>query len=130
MKLSEAIRLGSMLKRQGFGSSAFDPDRSCVLLAACDAIGEAHNNAGIVALYESHWRWAAAKAKCPECQFDGNGHFSVTGISAHLNDDHRWTRERIADWVESVERQQEQSKLNETPAAVCALAPSSPGART
>lgn len=26
-------------------------------------------------------------------------------VIAHLNNEHRWTRERIADWVESVEKQ-------------------------
>jgi hypothetical protein len=31
----------------------------------------------------------------------------VGRIIPHLNDDHRWTRERIADWVESIERERE-----------------------
>lgn len=40
-------------------------------------------------------------SQCPECQtnnFDGSIVYTVT----HLNDDHRWTRERIADWLESI----------------------------
>ena len=30
-------------------------------------------------------------------------------LITHLNDDHKWTREAIADWVEGIEREQEQA---------------------
>ncbi len=42
----------------------------------------------------------AARVSCPHCGYDA----PRLGIVVHLNDHHRWTREQIADWVESQER--------------------------
>lgn len=36
-------------------------------------------------------------ARCPVC---AAGPATVVSIMAHLNDDHQWTREAIADWME------------------------------
>jgi hypothetical protein len=40
---------------------------------------------------------------CPDCTKADY----VFRVIAHLNDDHRWTRERIADFVETIERHHE-----------------------
>lgn len=37
----------------------------------------------------------------------GHGHYRVWFIIVRLNNDYGWTRERIADWVETIEAQQE-----------------------
>ena len=56
------------------------------------------------------------KAECPVngpcCGHQLKSHWhevgdTLFGIVAHLNDDHLWTREQIADWVEQIERAEE-----------------------
>jgi Zn finger protein HypA/HybF involved in hydrogenase expression len=102
VRLSEAIRLGSMLHQQAFGALRilrFDgKTATCVLGAAEDAVGQ---------------RWSlqwpvhpSYEAKCPDCvakhiHVRADREMKVT--PAHLNDVHHWTRERIADWVEQIE---------------------------
>lgn len=105
MKLSEAIRLGSMLKPQAFGT-VFDGKGTCAVGAAKDAVGKLHLSFYYVA--HAH-RWDANQyqwnQQCPVCR--GITREGVTcGMIPHLNDDHRWTREQIADWVEGVEAAQ------------------------
>lgn len=108
MKLSEAIRLGAMLKPQGHGLLHVN-GRTCALGAAYDAVGH---------LDEHSYGWrglerdfpillSLLKAPCPipTCQspFWRDGQRETWAIP-HLNDYHRWTREQIADWVETIER--------------------------
>jgi len=101
VRLSEAIRLGSMLRPQIFGQMS-NALGSCPFGAAKEAIGD----------------------RAPECFWDPERTFPVVGllpmecpvcgeveklrasiISEHLNDRHRWSRERIAAWIETVERE-------------------------
>lgn len=112
MKLSEAIRLGAMLRPQGFGHVLKD-GRSCALGAAYEAIGLDASKPFMtveIACYK-----AAARAfpffaqimiaKCPVCGKkceEGNLY-----MPAHLNDVHRLSREEIADHVETIEAQLE-----------------------
>lgn len=101
MKLSEAIRLGSMLHPQNFGSGRryrnmrgqFSTpahgmvDATCALMAADEA---------------GYWNIFAnehCETVCPVCAYAN----ALPQMIAHLNDEHRWTREAIADWVETVE---------------------------
>src|SRR6266702_918790 len=94
MKLSEAMRLGAMLKPQGFG--LFDVIRdelACALVAARLAIGlDKALLSEFPVLYEP-------VDKCPSCSLEYQ--FGLSQMVVHLNDDHRWTRERIADWIEA-----------------------------
>ena len=142
MRLSEAMRLGAMLRPQAFGA-VFKvhegPDGP--VIASC-ATGAVNEGAGLrtVKLSESsgevliHLGPASAGGQpvveqwsellervvvCPELGCDGKDqysvmhsiplHFDVSRAIIHLNDFHRWTRERIADWVESIERQHDAS---------------------
>lgn len=91
MQLSEAIRLGAMLHPQGFYWSHLK-DTNGTVIATC-ALGAAYD-AGYAHPFE-----VATPARCPRC----HGSASLSWIVAHLNDTHRWTREAIADWVETVE---------------------------
>ena len=50
--------------------------------------------AGVVDLYQ---RRRCPVPYCPARKTTGN-------MIAHLNDGHHWTREHIADWVETIER--------------------------
>ena len=105
MQLSTAIRLGALLKPQAFhGPSGSlnlkDQPTTCALAAAAEAIGEDVLYAGL----EWHARWPVSErfVVCPShaCPFAK----SLITVIAHLNDGHQWTRDRIADWVESIER--------------------------
>jgi len=128
MKLSEAIRLGAMLKPQAFGS-LFNGMGTCALGAAADAVG--------ILDTDTHWfkrdkrapeHWkpvATSMAECPQCGADWplprTGAFTKRDVQTavvHLNNDHRWTRERIADWVATIEAQQEPSTESPAPVAV------------
>lgn len=113
VRLSEAIRLGGTLKPQGFGNLYYE-GKTCAWGAAFDAVGElqnvmsAYDSIGPFALFHAleeahkHWTWCLTKvASCPEC---GRSLTVEYVISICLGDKHHWTRERTADWVESIER--------------------------
>ena len=102
MRFSEAIRLGAMLKPQAFGET-FTGTRTCAIGAAKDAVG------ALMSLFSSvarEYGWPTEKELkelvCPTCRLAWPNR-KTPGVIAHLNDDHRWTREQIADWVESIE---------------------------
>lgn len=101
MKLSEAIRLGAMLRPQGFGSRwTGNGSKSCAFGAALDAIGHHKDQR---AEPTSLWPISALRQKCPECGLRER----ACVIGAHLNDKHLWPREHIADWFEAIERENE-----------------------
>ena len=98
MKYSEAIRLGAMLGPQCFGMEA---DRDGGLCAN----GGATRAAGYYAVYQ-FGAITKTLANCPVCGRRGE---LATIVAEELNDHHRWTRERIANWVETKERELEQA---------------------
>lgn len=123
MRVSEAIRLGSLLVPQGFGFaySRRVQGAVCANQAAKLAVGANES--------EEPWPWREEMVeRCPFCveRFRAGCGFSpdVLGLVAHLNDDHRWSRERIADYVESLERERGMwpAESHELPAADVALA--------
>lgn len=105
MKLSEAIRLGAMLKPQAFGAlygelAVVSPGDVLGLraIATSCALGAAH---------DAGWRGTVPNITpcCPVCS--GRSYAPAGPVAAtvmHLNDGHRWTREQIADWVETIEQ--------------------------
>lgn len=146
MRFSEAIRLGSMMKPQGFGDLvtkrtqwksngplglSIEEEVSCAKGAAYEAAGltprEGFVDAGttigfrdgttrvctesvatnFIEVPDDWYALLTSKTVCPECAYR-NVAISPMAISLvvpHLNDVHRWTRERIADWVEVQERE-------------------------
>jgi hypothetical protein len=107
MILSEAIRLGAMLRPQGFGRYIDRSEkvfRSCAFAAAVEAVvNKARFTESVIeTTITNNWSWVYGKClACPVrgCDADSRPSCMIT----HLNDTHRWTRERIADWVETVE---------------------------
>lgn len=99
MPLSVAIRLGAMMKPQYYGSYfSDDHGASCAIGAAFDAIGRPGAVQDWTVGGVEHWDRLTDRLKklpCPECN-----RIQSQEIIPHLNDDHRWTRERIADYVE------------------------------
>ncbi len=101
MRLSEAIRLGATLRPQAFGNY-FKDGGSCALGAATEALGFRSDEYAVqiyAALIDKF-----DDVYCPGCPDCGQSFRNLRMIS-HFNDDHRWTRERIADWVELHEPQ-------------------------
>lgn len=119
LSLSSAIRLGAMLKPQGFGCGSASPlePESCALGAAYDAAGLTSparmfvDLAAVFPLLTTAFDGKKA-LPCPACGL--RNHY---GLIPHLNDYHEWTRERIADFVESIEQQQAQPEIPQ-PASV------------
>ena len=126
MKLSEAIRLGAMIRPQNFGMligpiEGIKDVASCALGAAGEACGVLHYDAEIQGLTDAapyaelEVRWPllskrSAGLMCPACGMVHSGiltAFNVSDMIQTLNDSHSWSRERIADWVEQLELAEE-----------------------
>lgn len=102
MRLSEAIRLGAMLSEQGFGDHPVGSLKRCALEAAADAVAIQCRERSMGAEFPILNAPVFQHLQCPEC----HGAF-CSGIAAViafcLNDVHKWTREKIAAWVETME---------------------------
>jgi hypothetical protein len=116
MRLSEAIMLGSTIHPQGFGKfRQVGPSgmATCAWGAAHDAVG---NHYG----YDDdpeNWDWVhnPTRVQCPDC---GVTRRVQANVIVHLNDDHRWTRERIAEWVATVEPKEPEPRTESEQAAL------------
>lgn len=95
MKLSEAIRVGSEKRPQGFGAS-FKNGHTCAIGAAMDAIGHADNDYTKVLDY---FPITHLYVTSPET---GQSVVMLTALR-ELNDEYRWTREQIANFVAEIE---------------------------
>lgn len=104
MKLSDAIRLGAMMKPQAF--NVFRNDHgTCALGAASDAVGGVNIKTFPIIDVDS--------AACPVCHqtWTTTPQTSAGGAAiVHLNDYHRWTREAVADQVEIWEKEFERAQ--------------------
>jgi hypothetical protein len=103
MRLSEAIRLGAMMQPKRNGPCAIlykDNNGTCALGAAAQAVG-----LPILTLAEGYspiwamWPWLQTMSTHP---ITGVIDDATTNIWM-LNDTDDWTRERIADWVSTIE---------------------------
>jgi hypothetical protein len=104
LRLSEAIRLGAMLKPKGYDGLLVD-GRTCALGAALDAIGQCNGDSE--AEYQTAkeaWPLLMKEATSP---VEANYRTYLQHAIWQLNDSRGWTRERIADWVETIEREHE-----------------------
>lgn len=92
---SGAIRDGAKLRPQG-RKKFFEEGKTCAVGAGAEAVF------GLpLPHYSETYRAfpyldAACGSTCPEC--DGPG-TTLSSLIFHLNDDHQWSRERIADWL-------------------------------
>lgn len=100
LRLSEAIRLGAMLRPQAYGHLFRISDgTSCAFGAAFEARGIAFGTSLDMVPWRQWWTWLPNSVACPACAQENYAADQIV----HLNNDHRWTRERIADWVAMVE---------------------------
>ena len=102
MTLTEAIRLGSMVTPQAFGALERDGG-ACAIGAAIIALGCFGINKQ-QAIQNLKTRYPFLESIVP-CLVDRCPYMPmpVGSLIAHLNDEHRWPREQIADWVETIE---------------------------
>jgi hypothetical protein len=107
MKLSEAIRLGAILDPKGMGPMAAHDgaERTCALGAARKAVGFAHHWGRL----KEVWPILDLRVTIPRGSFWKGQHCPLMDAIYKLNDDAlcEWTRERIAEWVATIEAQQE-----------------------
>lgn len=112
LKLPEAMRLGAMVEPQVFGIRATAVGSCAVGSAMKAATGSHWGSLGSI------WPWAdVINPPCPAC---GLHPVNLGTAIVHLNDEHRWTREQIADWVATIESQQEAAQPTPELAEVCA----------
>ena len=109
MTLAEAIRKGAMQRPQAFevyvgkGSSS-----TCAVGAAFEGItGSIAPTIGDDEILEAMAQAGIGvepRQPCPECghlTLDASGPLGILVTIFHLNDDHHWTREQIADWLDA-----------------------------
>jgi len=109
MRLSDAIRLGAMLRPQGF-ERLFHQGHSCAIGAAFEAgnVPAGTRDIELASFFDDVP--LGCRLRCPQCAISFTlelGKPSAVNLAigiTHLNDIHRWPRERIADWVETLER--------------------------
>jgi hypothetical protein len=107
-ELAKAIRLGSARRPQCFGSYFDERGGSCALGAAYDGMYElprqAREPGEIVPRHLErlfHCLEDIVK-RCPEkaeADVSCRKRLPLGAMIVHLNDDHSWTRERIAEWL-------------------------------
>ncbi len=102
MRLSEAIRLGATMKPQAFTQHSIGG--SCALKAAADAMSLTSAVTCIpYAELEEVFPVLSLAVACPLCPVRNDARLSnayMMDTVWHLNDQHFWTRESIADFVE------------------------------
>lgn len=113
MMLSHAILEGAKLKPQGFGESP--AVGLCAIDAAATALGMAIPRSSPALSALSSLMASPLARKCPECgtnyahadlrrhDREGKAFPPLAMIIVCLNDIHRWSRERIADYVATLE---------------------------
>jgi hypothetical protein len=99
MKLSEAILLGSTLAPQGFWRFMNSDGHTCAVGAALQAVGAELSD---VSSWEQFPILNTVGITCPECGRKPSRH-PMYYLVSHINDYHRWSREKIAEWVATVE---------------------------
>ena len=108
MKLSEAIRLGAMALPPVYGpvfrgGPDGQPCAACAIGAALFAIGltDMHDAVHFDSVIERVWPWTSQAVKSPV------GFGKAVNLIVVMYERHGYTREQIADWVETLERAQE-----------------------
>jgi hypothetical protein len=120
MRLSESIRLGSMLHPQNLDGFMWDNGRTCALGAACDAVGivdpdpNGDDSEDVMHMLRLEFPILNEETHCPACSLLAGIYrrwkgeeYDLEDVIIHLNDDHKWKRERIAKWVSTVEHADE-----------------------
>jgi hypothetical protein len=121
MKLWQAMLEGAKLGPQVFGHANSDKGDggTCAIGAVCKAVGVSNAemvwNNGLNNLYPE----LLSASNCPQCENKGFEYwgfwyeFNLQRVIVHLNNDHRWSRQRIAEWLANRELKFIESKTKE-----------------
>jgi hypothetical protein len=108
-KLTDLIRIGAQRRPQCFGAYFSADGGSCALGAAMEALtGTTNVRTGIKALRRRFRGLLVLNnlLTCPVARHEIGGrrqlYIGLSGLVTHFNNDHRWSRERIADWLEAL----------------------------
>jgi hypothetical protein len=95
MKLSELMILGSTLvKHVPYSGNPLITREGCALQIADYAAGMGNLR------YSHSWAYGSNQTTCPACQ---ESMLNVAYAVVHLNDCHKWSIDKIAQWVASAE---------------------------
>ena len=99
LELAEAIAAGAQRRPQAFGAYFSDDGGSCALGAVYDAVYHLPRHGKLIPDHlERLFRCLDEVTK--RCPHEGCvKRLPLAPMLVHLNDDHVWTRERIADWL-------------------------------
>lgn len=130
MRLSDAIRVGCgmnpparhVIKRLNgstcvWGAAAEGagleiPHQEFCMMEPVDILGGALKRLWPMAFAE----WEDAELYCPVIDHDYFG--SITDLIVHLNDEHRWSREKIAGWLDESMLMDDPKPATEIPAEI------------
>lgn len=111
MPLSTAIRLGSMLGHQCFERYTDPEGGACAMGAAGLAIGLTVSRfSELPEEWQDFMRDVLDPMDCPCCGLTQELRYKapnpklLSSLVPHLNDNHKWTRERIANFIQLQER--------------------------
>lgn len=106
MKLSEAIREGAKKRPQSIGAmfeKSADGIKSCALGAAYEAVtGRTDDCLQASIFIVRHFNSLSSHPETLPCGCYV-GYIDLEDAIVHLNDKHSYSREQIADWVETIE---------------------------
>jgi hypothetical protein len=102
-ELAAFIRAGAARREeQAFGDYFKGKHASCALGAAYEGMYRLPDNAdGTRPTKDLEWFFDCLEGTIRKCPAEGcRKRLTLASILVHLNDDHRWTREQIAVWLE------------------------------
>ena len=99
-ELAEAIRSGARRRsEQAFGEYYQGRHASCALGTAYDGLYRLPEEVGQLHPKRLDRLWKCLEGTIRTCPVGCRKRLILAAMSIHLNDDHRWDRERIAAWV-------------------------------
>jgi hypothetical protein len=101
-ELAQAISLGARRRpEQAFGHYFVGHRASCALGAAYEGMYRLPEEAGQILPKRLERLFDCLEGTIRRCPEDGcRKHLILAAMIVHLNDDHLWSRERIAGWIE------------------------------
>ncbi len=102
-ELAHAILAGARLRPQSFGSYFSSDGRSCALGAAYEGIYVLPRDAESILPRRLERFFHCLEHVIRACPEGCHKRLPLAPLIVHLNDDHRWSREQIAAWLEGKE---------------------------
>lgn len=114
---SAAIKDGAKLRPQAAGSRRMQGGGSCAILAGFEAMTGSRDIDCDYYMVKRAYPYLLNRSECPADCYRSEGYReSLVGVIYHLNDQHEWTREAIADWLYAEEEKLGFVTLDETEA--------------